>query len=56
MKYAAAVLLGLVSIESSTAELVQCPYGHYHEHHDHHNEQKQFGIPTEETEETIAYD
>ena len=56
MKYAAAVLLGLVSIESSTAELVQCPYGHYHEHHDHHNEQKQFGIPTEETEKAIAYD
>jgi len=65
MKFAIAVLLGLVKIEESSAELVQCPYGHYHEHADNeyageenedgeihhhgHHHNKQFGIPTNET-------
>jgi len=53
MKFAIAALLGLVS--TTNGELVQCPYGHYH-HHDEKFGQKQFGIPTNETQETQVYD
>jgi hypothetical protein len=34
MKFAVAALLGLVTLENSSAVLVECPYGHYHEHPD----------------------
>lgn len=53
MKFAVAALLGLVS-----GELVQCPFGHYHEHDPNHKTfgQKQFGIPTNETREIQEYD
>lgn len=56
MKFAVAALLGLVS---SHQELVQCPFGHYHHHDSDHKtfgKRKQFGIPTNETQETMSYD
>ena len=56
MKFAVAALLGLVS--TTNGELVQCPFGHYHHHDETHEKfgHKQFGIPTDETQETQEYD
>jgi hypothetical protein len=53
MKFAVAALLGYVS-----GELVQCPFGHYHEHDENDQKfgQRQFGIPTDETREIQDYD
>ena len=56
MKFAVAALFGLVSM--TEGELVQCPFGHYHNHDNEDKKfgQKQFGISTDETQQTQEFD